>query len=63
MLCSIILCTYYWVNFYCGTRVFLAKFLFTAGDVLDTGLIFPFGKKAKAEQAKNIVVDLVKKHR
>lgn len=32
------------------------------GDVLDTGLIFPFGKKAKAVQAKNIVVDLVKKH-
>lgn len=37
--------------------------LFFAGEVLDTGVIFPFGKNAKSEQAKNTVVDFVLRHR
>jgi len=37
--------------------------LYTAGEVLETRVIFPFGKKANAAQAKNAVVELVLKHR
>jgi len=37
--------------------------LFTAGEVLETRVIYPFGKKANADQAKNTVVELVLKHR
>ena len=37
--------------------------LFVVGEVLDTAVIFPFGKNANAIQAKNKLVELVLKHR
>ena len=37
--------------------------LFTTGEVLETRVIFPFGKKSNAVQAKNTVVELALKHR
>lgn len=41
----------------------LNMLLFVVGEVLDTAVIFPFGKNANAIQAKNKLVELVLKHR